>query len=382
MDFANKIKDKDSGQRSNPKIDTRSLESSIPLFYEYYPSQSTMNVEQKQFYLWLCDQLDKKKYPKVDGNISYLFAYAYNILGEWKKTDKGKTYSNLIRLVEAYHDEPKFSSYMRFWASDCLIGSSEYERYLIETEPEKVENTMRSNTRCNVAWLLGEDPSPMDILGLFGARITKKTKDSIGQFKDFFADVLAEHYGSIKGVLSRANKDNKEKTYDHYLFSGAPIGQMTVDFPYYCFYSSMALNDELREASREAENRLREAQGLPKVGEGWVNETALFRALETTFQETLVIHHGRPGWLGKQHLDVWFPRWNVAVEYQGKQHFMAVEYFGGQDAFAVNKERDERKRRLCRENGVHLIEVVESEDFDGIVQKIRAIKPAIERTKW
>ena len=55
------------------------------------------------------------------------------------------------------------------------------------------------------------------------------------------------------------------------------------------------------------------------------------------------------------------------LEYQGAQHDKPVEFFGGQKAFEENLKRDERKRQLCKENGVKLIEVREGYSIDELI---------------
>lgn len=60
-------------------------------------------------------------------------------------------------------------------------------------------------------------------------------------------------------------------------------------------------------------------------------------------------------WLGGLELDFYLPKYNIAIECQGGQHFKAVKWFGGVDDFNKVKERDERKRKLCKENGIKLL---------------------------
>lgn len=69
----------------------------------------------------------------------------------------------------------------------------------------------------------------------------------------------------------------------------------------------------------------------------------------------LCISQYNPNWLGRQRIDFYIPRYNVAIECQGEQHFKPIEYFGGEENFQENIERDDRKRRLCEENGVRLL---------------------------
>ena len=60
-------------------------------------------------------------------------------------------------------------------------------------------------------------------------------------------------------------------------------------------------------------------------------------------------------WLGRQSLDFYLPDYNIAIECQGEQHFKPIEYFGGEEIFLVQKERDIRKKRLCKENKIKLL---------------------------
>lgn len=60
-------------------------------------------------------------------------------------------------------------------------------------------------------------------------------------------------------------------------------------------------------------------------------------------------------WLGSQHLDFYLTDYNVAIECQGRQHFVPVEFFGGEDGLKSTMERDERKSKLCNDKGVELL---------------------------
>lgn len=110
------------------------------------------------------------------------------------------------------------------------------------------------------------------------------------------------------------------------------------------------------------ENRLRDARGLPRVGEGWVNETALYRIVQALFPEDKVVHHYRADWLGRLELDVYVVGANVGFEYQGIQHYEPQEHWGGAEAFVRARERDAEKRRRCAEHGTRLVEVRYDED--------------------
>ena len=65
--------------------------------------------------------------------------------------------------------------------------------------------------------------------------------------------------------------------------------------------------------------------------------------------------HKKFDWLGLQHLDFYLPKYNIAIECQGEQHYKPIDYFGGNDGFISQKERDLRKFGKCKDNNVELL---------------------------
>ena len=93
--------------------------------------------------------------------------------------------------------------------------------------------------------------------------------------------------------------------------------------------------------------------------------------LKESFISEEIVHHGKPKWLGRQHVDVWFPKRKIGVEYQGLQHDKPVEYFGGKESYLKGKERDERKKQLFKENNSILIEVRKGYELEDIIKEIK-----------
>ena len=91
-----------------------------------------------------------------------------------------------------------------------------------------------------------------------------------------------------------------------------------------------------------------------KISSKWVNEFNLYMMVKAYFEDT--IYQYRADWLEMQSLDIYIPRLKVAIEYQGQQHYEAIEFFGGTEALQYNIRRDELKREKCLRAGIKLIE--------------------------
>ena len=134
-----------------------------------------------------------------------------------------------------------------------------------------------------------------------------------------------------------------------------------------------AIFNQCRLILKQAEDLYREANSMPKIGEGWISETELYYKIVTCFSEYEVIQHSMLNWLGRQHLDVFIPKFNIGIEYQGAQHYTPIDFFGGQEAFEKTKARDELKRKKCKANDCILIYVNEGYDFEELKNKIMEI---------
>lgn len=56
---------------------------------------------------------------------------------------------------------------------------------------------------------------------------------------------------------------------------------------------------------------------------------------------------------------------NLLIEFQGKQHYEAIEDFGGQEYFNIQQEHDRRKRQYAKDNNITLLEIAYW-DFENI----------------
>lgn len=103
-----------------------------------------------------------------------------------------------------------------------------------------------------------------------------------------------------------------------------------------------------------AENAFRRDRSIPEIGRGWVSEVALLDLVRIYWPSA--VHQWRAAFLGLQSVDIFVPEERLAIEYQGQQHYEAVDLFGGEEGLIATKARDKRKRELLRLHDVRLLE--------------------------
>lgn len=339
----------------------------VPAFRESFAYEYKMNEEQRRFYQhWLSNW--KNGIPiDVAGNISYLFAYTYTVTA----LDPVSGIAELRRLIECYgHEKDPYPWYCKWWIRDFYLLAGDFRGALEHTPPLKfgATATHQANEILNIKRILDEPIGGNELLGLIGAKVTNWAKGRIADVVAYLDASLAALQRDM-GVSLIRDWSRGDNRYGWYLFSGGGETR-TLKQPYYCYYAHKEIQEFASKQMREAENTIREEMGVSRVGEGWVAETTLFYQIKHGFPNYEVIQHGRPTWLGRQHLDVYMPDIKVALEYQGPQHDVPVAFFGGEEHFQQSKMRDSKKKQLCRDNGVTLIFVREGYDLPAILREI------------
>lgn len=398
----------------------------VPLWNTYYPSIDDASDDQKRFFNWFIRELDQGRHPDLQGNLSYLFALAYQVIGCFiTRPDYPGLSEWFDRIRVGYGATTKVNAYLDAWQADAALlvedwGSAWEWQRPVRLSVDYIVNVQR---RCRERRL-----TATDLRALLGGKngLTEQGNKHLGEL-DGYADAILEQQHAAVGmnvvdacvekywslapgdedlqsisdecdylVSARALKGMYTKQpapvqTDRYLFNGAlmPMRETTdrhesVSFtmrirqmnPSVTFVRAAPAVEAIalarcRMVLREAENVLRRAHGLPDIGQGWVAETELYELLRRNLPAVAVVQHARPDWLRPQHLDVYMPGHNLGVEYQGSQHLQPVDYFGGEKAFEQQLRRDEKKRRLCAKHGCALIEVHEGYDEETVLATVR-----------
>ena len=149
--------------------------------------------------------------------------------------------------------------------------------------------------------------------------------------------------------------------------AGTRYGHRIQDFELAYIDQVMAENGQDKRTTRaEVQRRL----GLTK----WKREAELYAVVRELFPEETIQREASPSWLGRQRLDIYIPSLKLAFEYQGEQHFSAVNLFGGEEGLNRARERDARKRALCIANGVQVVDVLHSHVLTPATIRIRVRK--------
>lgn len=105
------------------------------------------------------------------------------------------------------------------------------------------------------------------------------------------------------------------------------------------------------------------------------NQTKLYNLLIKEFPDEEILWEYSPEWLGRQRFDISIPKYNIAIEYNGRQHYTPVKRFGGKLGYELTIERDTVKRNKCKLNEWTIFDLkynYTESDYQNLVNSIRS----------
>jgi len=74
--------------------------------------------------------------------------------------------------------------------------------------------------------------------------------------------------------------------------------------------------------------------------------------------------------------DFFLPKYNILIEYQGRQHYQSVDFFGGEEEFIKRQKLDKIKEKYAKDNNIKLIIIShwEKDNIEQILNKEILIK--------
>lgn len=168
-------------------------------------------------------------------------------------------------------------------------------------------------------------------------------------------DIYNEKEGLIASYLIKYSK-----LYRMIISSRDVLKQIETNYGYYAVPKAIkekvfyAIQKKSKEFQKKANELYTDMLLEKRVKSRWSNEYHLFELIKSYNYHAQYQYHC--AWLGQQSLDIYIPESRIGIEYQGEQHYKAIDIWGGKVALKKNKERDFRKKKLCAENGVILLE--------------------------
>ena len=112
-----------------------------------------------------------------------------------------------------------------------------------------------------------------------------------------------------------------------------------------------------------------------KPANRWKCEEKVYEIVKKLYKDYQVLYQYRPYYLatekGNLSYDVYICGLKIAVEYQGKQHFEPVSYFGGEEDYKKQVKRDELKAQRSKDNGIKIVYINYWDDITPVLIKQR-----------
>ncbi|MFH0992645.1 MAG: hypothetical protein V1799_21825 [bacterium] len=202
---------------------------------------------------------------------------------------------------------------------------------------------------------------------------TSVLKSLVQEKRKLDGQIVVEHLS--KGLINRLIIDFHKKDFCRLIDSKLLEFELTNHSDFISFYGKTILGNfgfyEQNEVSQaikmillEAEKWIRLENNLPLRGEGWLSEAEMVRLLRLKFHPHEVLTQYSPKWLQHLRFDAFVSDFNLAIEYQGEQHFHPIDIFGGIEGHSEIVARDEFKRNLAKENGVVIEYITFEQDID------------------
>lgn len=102
----------------------------------------------------------------------------------------------------------------------------------------------------------------------------------------------------------------------------------------------------------------------------------LYSRLCNEFPDLEILYEYSPDWLGKQRFDIYIPKYNIAIEYNGEQHYKPIARFGGVLGYNKTVERDSYKLEKCKANNCKLYVLkydYKNDDLQEIINTIQSL---------
>lgn len=276
------------------------------------------------------------------------FSYSEN---SW--FDKNNFIISNYRKVKFWNKKQKID----FIFSDAVVSPRKYLTYLLfkneNLKTEKIVHSLFRNLASTTRLVINDEEFVNFIHQM-----------SIDEIEDFFClNYLRDHtiiekitYATLGDMLNvNSGYQRRYIDWDKKIYKQDDVKHN--------FYSHLKSN------IRSLENHIRMEKGFDEVG-SYVMEKHLLNLIVLEFPNYTIIHQYSPEWLEGQRFDVFIKDLNIAIEYNGIQHFEEVDFFGGAEGLIKTKKLDLKKREKSLKNGVKIFDINYNEHFESKFNEI------------
>jgi len=214
--------------------------------------------------------------------------------------------------------------------------------------------------------------------------------DPLNKLKQFLPETCPDElsaliedsgFQKIKKEVESLNKEISDLGKEYYFGEYKNLGQKKKEMWDKYFLSLISKRNDLskkfekhyRKIQNVIENEVRRKFGHKKVGEAWTSETILYYIVKKLFPQYTVHRHHIPDFLQGLELDIFIEEIKIGIEYQGIQHYKPIKHWGGKEAFENLKERDKKKKEICKLKNVKLVYFNYNEGLsnDVVLEKLK-----------
>ena len=213
--------------------------------------------------------------------------------------------------------------------------------------------------------IIGVDKDNLDLLAyLYYCTITQRT----------FFQYMTEEQKNLKDYLEDIHPIMKLSTAINSLLKKYEHSQIIDEANVFVDAQEVVAEyyDRLKTIRNTAYEQLAECH---KIQNTWVSEYKLYMLVKIVFPDAVYQFHSE--WLENQSLDIYIPSIKCGIEYQGEQHYLPSEYYGGVEKLEEQKRADDLKREKCDDIGVTLIEWKYSTkiNFQAVCSALKCVAP-------
>ncbi len=183
------------------------------------------------------------------------------------------------------------------------------------------------------------------------------------QFQKFFSEIYDKDFLNLEKEIKEELLISNENLLDNYLKTIYPskvidcyncLMYYTSDKVYQRDTNLMFIYNNEKIMDKEYTEVLYEMRKEKLIPTKWKSEFELYLIISKYYPDSIFQYTS--SWLGKQSLDIYVPSIRLAIEYQGIQHYKAIDFFGGKGKFKIQKKLDFEKKKKLKKEGIKLLE--------------------------